>query len=193
MSNWTAEEYAEHLARRANQSPAGLPADGAAESGLPSGTRPEEEWELSPSPDKKVQRRNQQIEWGEQCTYFAQLRARIDPDTGYAEPGWDGADMIYAVPNSNVAGVAVGKKLVQSGLRRGYPDINVDVPRADGARSYHGLRIEMKRPQGVMSDVKKHQRDWHERLRDHGYKVCVCFGWREAWEVTAEYLGWDDL
>ena len=155
------------------------------------------ELELVPTPDKRVARRNNQIEWGEQCTYFDQVNTRLcakQRSLGIfaALPEFPGADMIYAVPNSNVAGEAVGKKLVLSGLRRGYPDINVDVPRIERGYHYHGLRIELKQPQGVMSDVGDHQQHWHEKLRDQGYRVCVCFGWREAWAVTCEYLGWKE-
>lgn len=149
--------------------------------------------ELTPPPDKKAERRCRQIEFAEQSAYFAQVNRRLDPaelahGRFVALPDWPGADMIYAVPNANVAGRNVGAKLIQGGLRRGYPDINIDVPRAP----YHGLRIEMKRPAGVPSDTAEHQVHWHERLRDHGYRVAVCFGYREAWAVTAHYLGWDD-
>ena len=159
---------------------------------------PPERLVLTAPPDTKAVRRNQQIEWAEQCTYFAQVNARLDEKQRVlgvfiALPDFPGADMIYAIPNSNVAGEVVGKKLVQSGLRRGYPDINVDVARTVRGHVYHGLRIELKQPQGVPSNVQDHQTHWHEKLRDQGYRVCVCFGWREAWAVTCDYLGWEDV
>jgi hypothetical protein len=149
------------------------------------------EFELVPEPDIKVARRNRQIEFGEQCRFFGLINSRLDPVSGDPKPGWDGADMIYAVPNSNVAGPAVGSKLVQSGLRKGYPDINVDVARTVRGHIYHGLRIELKQPQGTPSDVEVHQREWHDKLRRQGYRVAVCFGWTEAWAVACDYLGWE--
>ena len=139
--------------------------------------------ELYPPEDSRVRRRNQQLEFEEQCRYFQEIDAA-------RRGGRPDADMIYAVPNSNVAGLKVGQKLVASGLRRGYPDINVDAPRVVNGFTYHGLRIEMKQAGGVLSDVEADQLAWHERLRDAGYKVAVCFGWREALAVTRDFLGW---
>ena len=163
-----------------------------------SGIENSPELTLTPPPDTKALRRNQQLEYGEQWTYFNQVNTRLCPNAltrGYfvALPESPGADLIYAVPNSNVAGQAVGVKLVRSGLRKGYPDINIDVARTCNGHHYHGLRIEMKQPQGVLSNVAKEQAHWHEKLRDQGYRVCVCFGWREAWAVTCDYLGWEDV
>ena len=153
------------------------------------------EFELTPAPDERVTRRNQQIEWQEQCRYFSLVESRLDPVTRGPKPGWDGAEMIYAIPNSipisGKPGRIVGGKLKQSGLRAGYPDINVDVARTVRGHVYHGLRIELKQPQGVLSDVQPHQRQWHDKLRRQGYRVCVCFGWSEAWAVTCDYLGWE--
>ena len=139
--------------------------------------------ELSPCPDMKVRRRNNQFEFGEQVAYFAEVNAAVID-------GRHGASMIYAVTNSNVAGAVIGKKLVKTGLRKGYPDINIDVPMTCGEVAYNGLRIEMKKSAGVPSDVSAEQKDWHDRLRQHGYKVAVCFGASEALAVTINYLGW---
>ncbi len=139
--------------------------------------------ELSPPENNRVRRRNQQLEFEEQHRYFQEIDLAL-------REGKPEADMIYAVPNSNVAGLKVGRKLVASGLRRGYPDINVDAARVVNGFPYHRLRIEMKQATGVLSDVATDQREWHERLRDAGYKGAVCFGWREALAVTSEYLAW---
>lgn len=144
-----------------------------------------DDFDLAPPEDARARRRNAQIEYAEQCAYFDQVNAAI-------AAGRPGADMIYAVPNSNVAGPQLGVKLVKAGLRRGYPDINVDVPRPLRGEICHGLRIEMKKPSGVLSDVQPHQRQWHDRLQNQGFRVCVAFGWREALTVTATYLGWED-
>lgn len=152
--------------------------------------------ELVPAPDAKAVRRNKRIEEAEQTAYFGQINARLDRAAFargelIARPEYPGADMIYHVANSNAAGAVIGASLVRQGVRRGYPDINVDVPRVCNGHRYAGLRIELKQPQGVLSDVAPAQRQWHERLRAQGYRACVCFGWREAWAVTCEYLGWE--
>lgn len=150
---------------------------------------------MTPAPDVKAVRRNRRIEEAEQTVYFGQINTRLDAAAFargelIARPEYPGADMIYHVANSNAAGAVIGASLVRQGVRRGYPDINVDVPRRCNGHSYAGLRIEMKQPQGVLSDVATEQRQWHARLREQGYRVCVCFGWREAFAVTEEYLGW---
>ena len=196
--NITPEEYAGILANQANMQPTGNlrrqpPLSPNAQSPAkvretPAVPLPESQGaiaalELSPCPDMKVRRRNNQFEFHEQRAYFAAIDRAV-------ERGRHGADMIYAVTNSNVAGVRIGVKLVKSGLRKGYPDLNIDVPMASEGSHFHGLRIEMKRADGVPSDVSKDQQQWHERLKRHGYKVVVCFGCDQALAVTMNYLGW---
>jgi len=142
---------------------------------------------LTPAPDAKKARRNKQLEHAEQRAYFDQINQAI-------RAGLPDADMIFAVPNGTAAGQAVGRRMVQEGVRRGVPDIVVAAVRYNvyAAKDWPGLFIEMKKVAGVPSDTTTDQQDWHERLRDRGYKVCVCFGWREATAVTADYLGWID-
>ena len=72
----------------------------------------------------------------------------------------------------------------KSGMRRGYPDVFLPVP----SHGFHGLFIEMKRKDGVQSDVKPKQREWLAALRDQGYHAVVCFGWENAAQVIALYL-----
>lgn len=76
---------------------------------------------------------------------------------------------------------AVAAKLKAEGVRAGYPDYLLDVPRG----GYHGWRCEMKTMTGP---VAKAQKDWHERLRAHGYCVDVCRGWEAAWNSLKAYL-----
>jgi len=188
--SYTEEDYAELLAKKALYRSIRFPGKQfpAKVSKPPTAPPPDPQsaiaaLELAPCPDVKVRRRNNQYEFSEQVAYFDQVNAAVIG-------GQHGASMIYAVTNSNVAGVAIGKKLVKAGLRRGYPDINIDVPMTCGEVAYNGLRIEMKKSAGVPSDVSAEQKDWHDRLRQHGYKVAVCFGWSEAFAVTKNYLGW---
>ena len=103
---------------------------------------------LTPPPDAQAARRCRQLEHAEQCAYFAQINARLDPQEMaqgrfVALPDCPGADMIYAIPNANAAGKAIGVKLKLTGVRRGYPDINVE----RGARglSWPADRVEAAR------------------------------------------------
>lgn len=96
---------------------------------------------------------------------------------------------IAAVPNGMRTSMRTAVKAKAEGLRKGYPDIVVDVPMycKTAKETYHGLRIEMKRVKGGHVDAE--QKVWHERLRAQGYKVEVCRGYDEAWKVICEYLG----
>jgi len=99
---------------------------------------------------------------------------------------------IAAVPNGLRTSMATAVKAKAEGLKAGYPDIVVDVPRIVKTTESHvrmcpGLRVEMKRVKG--GHVDPEQKVWHERLRAQGYKVEVCKGCDEAWAVICEYLG----
>jgi len=100
--------------------------------------------------------------------------------------------LIAAVPNGMRTSMATAVKAKAEGLKAGYPDIVVDVPRIVKTSESHGrmcpgLRIELKRIRG--GHVDPEQKGWHERLRKQGYKVEVCRGCDEAWTVICEYLG----
>ena len=150
--------------------------------------------------DKPKRRRNLRIEWSEQCAYFAHINACLDAEAlaiGFflAMPEYPGADLIHAIQNENAAGIKVGADLKKAGRRAGVPDIFIAVPRiaesdTGHAVFYSGAFIEMKKPNGVPSDVSKMQSDWHNRLRQSGYKAVVCFGAKEALDFTRDYLGW---
>lgn len=94
----------------------------------------------------------------------------------------------YAVPNfsgfvgGEKARLAAGARLKREGRRKGVPDVNGDVARG----GYHGLRIEMKTDDGVLSADQKR---WHKRLRAAGYRVEVCRTWEAARDVILGYLG----
>ena len=64
------------------------------------------------------------------------------------------------------------------------PDIECFVPMAP----YTGLHIEMKRVDGVPSDVSKAQREVMARLESQGRKCVVAFGVLDAWVKLCEYL-----
>ena len=102
---------------------------------------------------------------------------------------YDCERLIYAVPNgASVGGDRVGRqiqgaKLKAEGLRRGIPDINVDIP----AGGFSGLRIEMKRRDGT-GRLSDDQDAVHAALRGAGFKVVVCKTFAEAGSALVAYL-----
>jgi hypothetical protein len=90
----------------------------------------------------------------------------------------------FAVPNGARTSMRTAKKLKAEGLKKGIEDIILLVPRA----AYHGLLIELKKADGVASDVSPDQRAWHSVHRARGYCVDVCFGWEQARESLTWYL-----
>jgi hypothetical protein len=70
------------------------------------------------------------------------------------------------------------------GMKAGVPDLDLPV----ACQGYHGLRIELKRKNGVPSDVSEAQQDWLQRLREQGYRAEVCYGWEAAQQVILDYL-----
>jgi len=76
----------------------------------------------------------------------------------------------------------------KGGMKKGYPDVFLPVE-ADGC---NGLFIEMKRRDGIPSNVTKEQREWLRDLETQGYQALVCFGWEEAAHAIAGYLGMDE-
>lgn len=67
-------------------------------------------------------------------------------------------------------------------MRSGIPDLFLAVPRG----YFHGLFIEMKKPQGgVVSD---NQKACMEMLSNNDYCVTVCHGFLDAQEAIKGYL-----
>lgn len=88
---------------------------------------------------------------------------------------------LYAVPNGGSRHMLEAVNLKKEGVRRGIPDLQLDVPR----NGYHGLRIEMKRKGGVVSDEQKQV---HQFLKSQGYACIVAWSDEEAIEAVKEYL-----
>jgi len=72
-------------------------------------------------------------------------------------------------------------KAKASGMKKGYPDIGLDVSRG----GYHGLRIELKKSNGKPT---AEQKEWAGRLRDQGYLARFCYGSDMAKKVIIAYL-----
>lgn len=91
-------------------------------------------------------------------------------------------EMLVHIPNEGKRTVSNGARLKREGLRKGYPDIILDVAKND----YYGLRIELKRRKG--SKKTPEQKDWIKKLNERGYAAAFCYGWEEAWEFIRAYL-----
>lgn len=122
------------------------------------------------------------LERHEQETYFNWLlyqrygNHRVS-DFAFAVPNGG-----YVLPGTPVQRSIYGKAMVRQGLRKGVPDVFIEIP----VKPYHGLRIEFKRIGGASPGDD--QSMWHARLRSQGYYVAVCYGFEQAKAVTLEYL-----
>lgn len=90
--------------------------------------------------------------------------------------------MLAHIPNEGKRTKTTGARLKAEGLRPGFPDISLSVPRRD----YHGLYIELKRIKG--STKTQDQKEWIINLNKRGYAAAFCYGWCEAWEFIHAYL-----
>lgn len=91
---------------------------------------------------------------------------------------------IVAIPNGGRRDKIGAVMLRAEGLRKGFPDLILPIPVGD----YIGLAIEMKKRDGVPSDVKSHQITWLDFLEQQGWKSIVCFGSDHAIEQIENYL-----
>jgi len=122
------------------------------------------------------------VESIEQQAFFGKLRT-----VPYA--GETLREYCWAVPNAGTTGgrrgVLAGARRKAEGVTSGVPDIECAI----AARGFHGLHIELKRPDGVPSDVSAKQQEMMDRLRRAGRKCEVAFGWEHAWKILIEYVG----
>lgn len=95
----------------------------------------------------------------------------------YPELRW-----LHHSPNGGSRDKREGAKFKALGVKRGFPDLILLVPRGP----YHALTIELKKLKGgVVSDE---QDDWKNYLNEAGYYATVCHGWIEAVAVLEQYL-----
>lgn len=64
------------------------------------------------------------------------------------------------------------EKLIQMGMRKGVNDLITQMPRS----GFSGGTFELKRPQGVPSDVTKEQAEYLSAVRAAGGFSAACFG-----------------
>lgn len=93
---------------------------------------------------------------------------------------WNGVCWTH-VPNGGQRHPAVAAKLKACGVKRGVPDVLIFDAAAFGCvETPCGIAIELKRADGVQSDVSLEQRQWLDMLSKRGWRVLVCFGADQA-------------
>lgn len=83
----------------------------------------------------------------------------------------------FAVPNGGSRRGNEGARLRSGGVRRGVPDMVILTPPPGGTL---GTVIELKRADGVLSDVSVYQREWLEDFATLGWGSMVAFGAEDA-------------
>lgn len=89
-------------------------------------------------------------------------------------------DLLYAVPNGQMRPGSAP----EPGLRSGVPDVCLPV----GCGKYSALYLELKRLNGVPSDVTDAQDRWLTSLCEAGNAGVVAYGYDSAVRVISNYL-----
>jgi hypothetical protein len=90
---------------------------------------------------------------------------------------------LVAVPNGGQRNVIVASKLKAEGVRAGFPDLMLLMPRGE----FMGLMIEMKRVKG--GSLQAEQAEWLDWLNKQGYMAVICKGAQAAQDTIKSYLG----
>lgn len=94
--------------------------------------------------------------------------------------------MLVHIPNEGKRSREYGGELKRMGLRAGFPDLFLAVPKLVDGVPYGGLFIEMKVKGNKCTE---NQKKWLRRLKEYGYKAGVCYSADEAIKVIKDYLG----
>lgn len=111
---------------------------------------------------------------------------------------WPCLDWLHAIPNAGARGNKVAaSQLKAEGVKAGVADIFLPMPtmrygadKLDEVPCYwwHGLYIELKRANGVPSDVSAEQIKFAKFANENSYAWYPAFGWREAARLIQEYI-----
>lgn len=88
------------------------------------------------------------------------------------------------IPNGLISQASM-RKVKSLGVRRGYPDLFMPIPKG----SYHGLFLELKAPDiDVARGLSPDQKKVLKQLRDRGYMVATANCLSDATRVIIAYL-----
>ena len=93
-------------------------------------------------------------------------------------------DRIFHIPNGGHRSITEAKRFKAEGVQAGVSDLCLPVP----LNGYHGMYIEMKRPDHTNKPTKD-QMDWLDYFNSVGYKAVVCYGYEEAVREIQRYYG----
>lgn len=100
---------------------------------------------------------------------------------GYHEQKFSELRLLHHVPNGGKRDKKTAASLKRQGVKAGVPDLVL--PSSHGG--YFGLYIELKAGKNKTTDI---QNEWIELLKEQGYFVSVCYGWKEAADTIENYL-----
>lgn len=100
---------------------------------------------------------------------------------GYYEQRFPELRLLFHVPNGGRREKREAASLKRQGVKAGVPDLVLPSPHG----GYCGLYIELKAGKNKTS---KEQNEWIKGLKEQGYFVTVCYGWREAADTIENYL-----
>lgn len=99
-----------------------------------------------------------------------------------------GTEWVHAIPNGGERNKVTAGKMKAEGARSGVWDVFLPAPTA----AYHGLYIEFKTPEHRNhrnGGLKPNQMEFGQWAHVRGYRMRVCYTWREAAMALCEYLG----
>jgi hypothetical protein len=90
----------------------------------------------------------------------------------------------FHVPNEGLRSASYADKMKRCGLKSGVSDFIIMKP----INEYHGAVIELKREDGLPSNVSKEQNHFLENCYNSGYYAAVTFGVEEFKRSVCDYL-----
>lgn len=90
--------------------------------------------------------------------------------------------VLHSVPNGGFRSVVTASIMKAEGQKRGVFDLKLNVARGP----YHGLWLEMKARDGVLSP---HQKEFQKAMEEQGYQCDVAWSSFEAINIVTGYLG----
>ena len=117
-----------------------------------------------------------------------------DPVPAYGFEPVPSLRWLHAIPNAGARGNKVAaSQLKAEGVKAGVADVflpsSVWIGEAKPSKSFLcGLYIELKREDGVPSDISKEQIEFAAHVTEQNYAWAVAFGWKQAAALITAYI-----